>query len=217
MKIVITMSLAALLSCASLAATAATFMYQYIDSQGSRVFSYTLPPGQAKHGYEKVNLSTGKVETVAPQLSAEEMVVKQRQDQAMAACQVELQRIYTLYGSERDIHHARTAALDALSKHSAQIEANQQQAEVELERLQSQAADAERAGRPVAADLVTAIERRDVQLVSLERQLALRHQEQDLAEQRYRRELDRFRDGRCPEPELEVLTQVAAPGPDEPG
>ncbi|MFU8816612.1 MAG: DUF4124 domain-containing protein [Pseudomonadales bacterium] len=208
MKIATIVSAAALLLCASFAATAATVMYKYTDPQGARVFSYTLPPGQAKHGYERVNLSTGKVEVIAPQLSAEDLALQQRQQQALAACRVELQRIYTLYSAERDIHRAREVSLDALTKSAAQIEADQRQAELELERLQVQAANAERSGQPVTTDLVSAIERRHAQLASLHGQLEQRQHEREQAERRFHRELARFRDGQCPEPEFEALSQA---------
>jgi hypothetical protein len=210
-------SVAALLSFAlsalsipeSAAAASASVMYRYTNEDGNRVFSYTLPPEQARRGYERVDLATGRVQAVAPQLAPEDMALRERREQALAACRSELQRIHSLYSTERDIGHAQEAAQESLTRRIGQIESNATLAENELERLQLQAADAERAGRSVPPDLIRRIDHRRAQIESLHAEAALRRQEQDQSNQRYQRERDRFREGTCPEPEVANLSEAA--------
>jgi hypothetical protein len=206
MKIAPLIGAALLLSALSVTAAAANVMYRYSDAEGNRVFSYTLPADQARRGYEKVDLKTGQVETVAPELPPEALALQLQRDRAIADCRIELQRIYQLYSSERDIGRAQAVAVDSLEKRVSQIQDNIALAERELDHLQKQAANAERAGRAVAADLVATIERRQSQIEVLHQDVAQRRDERNQAEQRYRRELERFRDGTCPEPDVGVAT-----------
>lgn len=184
-------------------------MYKFTDTDGHTQYSYSLPPDQAQRGYEKIDARTHQVlESVAPQLPPDELAEQRRREQAMAACRDELERIYTLYASERDIDHAREEALDALERRIAQVQGNLAQARREHERLSGQAADAERAGRQIPQSLIDKIERSASQIRNLETEIEQRRDEQDLARERYRRELARFRDGSCPDPEPSI-TQAA--------
>ena len=211
MKTRILVSTLVLLLSTPLPGFAANVMYKYTNDQGDRVFSYTLPPGQARHGYQKIELGTGKVlETVAPQLPPDELAEQQRREQALRDCRNELRRIYTLYGTERDIQHAEAQSLESLERRVGQLQANLAIAERERAVLQGQAADAERAGRQIPASLVDKIERSQAQIDALQAEVVQRRDEQDRAQQRYRRELERFRDGTCPEPELDVAARGGA-------
>jgi flagellar biosynthesis chaperone FliJ len=207
MKTAPLIGLALLLTSVSVTAASANVMYRYTNAEGTRVFSYTLPPDQARNGYEKVDLATGQVEAVAPELPPEVLASQLQRDQAIADCRLELQRVYALYSSERDIGHAQAVALDSLEKRVGQIHDNIRLAERELEHLQKQAANLERAGRAVTADLVATIERRQSQIEVLYQEVAQRRNEVSQAEHRYGRELERFRDGTCPEPDVDVATR----------
>jgi hypothetical protein len=180
----------------------AAVMFKYRNAEGDVVFSYTLPPGQAPLGYERVDVGSGKViESVAPQLPPAELEARQRRERALAECRSELRRIYAMYGSENDIVAAEGAAVDALDRRIGQIQVNLTRTRQELDRLRGQAADMERAGTQVSGTLIERISRNEVQAEQLESEIAHRRDEQDRARERYRHELERFRDGRCPAPE----------------
>lgn len=184
------------------AGAVAAVMFKYRNAEGDTVFSYTLPPGQAHLGYERVDLSTGKVlETVAPQLPPAELEARQRRERALAECRAELRRIYALYGSEQDIAVAERGAIEAIDRRIGQIQANLTRTRSELERLRAQAADMERSGTAVTGTLLDRITRNEAQAEQLESEIAQRRDEQDRARARYQHELERFRDGRCPTPE----------------
>ncbi len=190
---------AAFLSTWLLAASAAdSVMFKFTDHRGDVVYSYTLPPGQARLGYEKVDVSTGQVvESVAPQLPPEELAEQLRREQALDACRAELARLHALYGSEQDIAYAEREALDSLDRRIAQIQGNLALARQEQERLSARAADAERAGRPVSQSLIDKLQRSQSQIRTLMQEVEQRRAEQGEARSRYARELQRFRDGDC--------------------
>jgi hypothetical protein len=193
------------LALAPLSAGAGTVMFKYVNESGDRVYSYTLPPGQAEHGSQKIDLDTGQViESVAPQLPPEKLAEKLRQERALAACREELRRLNALYGSEADIERAEQQTLASLETRIGQLQTNRAQAVRELERLRSQAADAERAGAQIPQTLMVKIERSQSQLDTLAQEIDQRRAEQDQARERYRRELERYRDGTCPAPEPAV-------------
>jgi hypothetical protein len=180
----------------------AAVMFKYRNAEGDVVYSYTLPPGQAPLGYDRVDLGTGKViESVAPQLPPAELEARQRREKALAECRSELRRIYAMYGSENDIVAAERASVEALERRIGQIQVNLTRTRQELDRLRGQAAEMERSGSQVSGTLIDRISRNEVQAVQLESEIAQRRDEQDQARERYRHEMERFRDGRCPAPE----------------
>lgn len=194
-------SVGLLLLVAHSAAGADSVMYRYVNEQGEPVYSYTLPTNQADRGYQKVDPETGQIlEDVAPQLSPEKLAAKRRQEQAMQECRDELERIYQLYGTRTDIENALEAALLALETRIGQLQANLRQARREQERLRSQAADAERAGREVPRRLQENIRRGHGQIDTLREQINSREQEKLHARARFAHELERFDDGSCPAP-----------------
>ena len=212
-----TQRLLAVLLCVALSAAAVAapggapgaVMFKFRTAEGDVVYSYTLPPGQARLGYEKVDLGTGKViETVAPQLPPAELEARLRRERAMAECRNELERLYALYGTENDIAVAEREAVDALDRRISQIQTNVARARRELERLRAQAADAERSGAQVTGTLLERIRANESQIDQLENEIAQRRAEQAQARQRFQRERERFLDGRCPAPGAVAQTRA---------
>lgn len=188
-----------LLAAATTWAASGTVMFRFSNELGEPVYSYTLPPGQAAKGYDKVDVQTGRVlQTVAPQLPPDLLAEKLAREEALKACQDELDRIYQLYGREADIAQAEQQALASLDTRISQIQANLRQARREQERLRDQAADIERTGRQIPPALLENIRRSQSQISSLDTEIVQRRDEQDQARSRFEHELDRFRDGTCP-------------------
>lgn len=196
-RIILTLICVPLLLTATVPSDAAV-MYRFTNAKGEPVYSDTLPPAQARAGYQKIDSETGQVlESVAPQLPPEKLAEKLRREQALKECRDELDRIYQLYSSESDIEHARGEALSSLENRVKQLQANLRQAGREQGRLRSQAADAERAGREIPAALLQNIQRSRSQIATLKDEIEQRHREQQRAEARYARDLERYRDGSC--------------------
>lgn len=194
-------SVGLLLLVAHAAAGASTVMYRYVNEQGDPVYSYTLPADQAELGYQKVDAETGQIlQDVAPQLPPEELAAQRRRERAMQECRDELERIYQLYGTRADIENALEAALSSLETRIGQLQANLRQARRQQERLRSQAADAERAGRQVPRIVQENLRRGRGQIETLREEIDKREEEKLQARARYAHELERFDDGTCPAP-----------------
>ncbi len=180
-------------------AASGSVMYRFSNDLGEPVYSYTLPPGQAAKGYDKVDVQTGRVlQTVAAQLPPDLLAEKLAREEALRDCRDELDRIYQLYGREADIAQAEQQALASLDTRISQIQANLRQARREQDRLRDQAADIERSGRQIPAPLLENIRRSQSQISSLDIEIVQRRDEQDQARARFQHELERFRDGTCP-------------------
>lgn len=191
----------ALLVCVTVLGAASGVMYRFTNEQGDPVYSYTLPSGQAERGYQKIDPQTGHIlETVAPKLPPAELAEKLRRERALKECRDELDRIYQLYSTEADIDYALEDTLESLETRIGQLQANLRQARRERDRLQSQAADAERAGRDIPQSLVDNLQRSGSQIETLEQEIGQREQAQEQALARYTHERERFRDGTCPSP-----------------
>lgn len=194
------------------AVAASPVLYRFTNDAGEPVYSYTLPPGQAGAGYQKIDRHTGQVlESVEPELGPRELAAKQRRERVMRACRAELDRIYRLYGTETDIEDALQKSLAALDTRIGQLQGSLTQADREHGRLRDQAADAERVGREIPPTLLNNIERSRARIDTLQAEIEQRRQEQDEAQARYARELERFRDGSCPEPG--TLADAGGPAP----
>ena len=181
---------------------ATSVMYEFHNEAGDPVYAYTLPPGQERQGYKVIDAETGAIiKEVAPELPPEELAAKLAREQALRECNAELDRIYQLYGAEKDIDYALQESLESLDTRIGQLQANLRQARREQARLRNQAAEAERSGREISQALSDSIARSRSQIATLEREIEQREQEKVEARERYAYELARFRDGTCPEPE----------------
>jgi len=202
MKTAIVTIAAVLLLTGARVSGATSVMYEFLNEAGDPVYAYTLPPGQEKKDYKVIDAETGTIiKQVDAQLPPEELAAKLAREQALRECESELDRIYQLYGSEKDIDYALKESLASLDTRIGQLQANLRQARREQSRLRNQAAEAERSGREVSQPLADSISRARSQIATLEQEIAQREQAKAEARERYAYERARFRDGSCPEPE----------------
>ena len=121
-------------------------LYRYVNDKGVVVLDRQgVPPQYIGKGYQVLNDQGRVIRTVPPAPTAEEL--RQRKAaQAQASSDAQLLR---LYSSLEDVDRARERRLAELDGLSSVARGNLQQAN-----LQGQAANQERAGRPVAQALV---------------------------------------------------------------
>lgn len=139
--------------CLPLAAVA-TELYRYTDDKGVTVLSRQgVPPEFIGKGYEILNSQGRVIQVVPPAPSAEEM---QRilADKARAGSDAHLLRLYT---RPEDIDRALERKLSELDGMIGVARGNLQSARTQQANLQSQAAEHERAGRPVPEHLLAQI------------------------------------------------------------
>jgi hypothetical protein len=130
-------------------------LYRYVDNQGVTVLSRQgVPPEFIGNGYEILNEQGRVVKVIPPAPSAEEMQ-RLLAEKARASSDVQLLR---LYSSPEDVDRARARKLVELDGLIGVARGNLQSARTQQANLQSQAADHERAGRPVPGHLLTQID-----------------------------------------------------------
>ena len=126
-------------------------LYRYIDSRGVTVLDRQgVPPEYVARGYEILNAQGRVVEVVPPAPSAEEI----RDAQAAKLQAAADAQLLSLYGTVDDIDRARARQLAELDGLIAVAKGNIQNLDGQQRVLQGQAADLERAGKPVPESLV---------------------------------------------------------------
>jgi hypothetical protein len=150
-------------------------LYRYVDDRGITVLSHQgVPPQHIARGYEVLNSQGRVIRVVAPAPSAEEMkeILAER---ARVGSDAQLLR---LYSTPEDVERARERKMAELDGLISGANGNLQSALTQQGNLQGQAADHERAGREVPAQLLAQIESQKVE------------------QQRLKGEIERYREAR---------------------
>ncbi|WP_263145987.1 DUF4124 domain-containing protein [Pseudomonas sp. RIT-PI-AD] len=139
--------------CSPLLAGAAD-LYRYVNDKGVTVLDRQgVPPEFISKGYQVLNDQGRVIQVVPPAPSREEM--QRRLDaKARAGSDVQLMR---LYSSVEDVDRALKRKLSEIDGLISVVRGNLQSVKVQQDNLQGRAADLERAGRAVPADLVAQI------------------------------------------------------------
>lgn len=175
-------------------------LYRYKDLDGSLVLSHTIPSDRVAGGYQVIDAGTGRVlQTVPAQLTPEQLAAKLAREQALAACMADVERVQTLYSSEREIDRALEEALESIDGRITNAEANLTQLRTEQRKLEKEAAQLERTGGALSEMLVSNIERTQVQIETLEAEIAQRHSDKEGARARFAEDRDIFKRGGCPD------------------
>jgi len=129
-------------------------LYRYVNDKGVTVLDRQVPSEYIGKGYEVLN-SQGRVVKVVPPAPTAEEVRKRLAAEAKAGSDAQLLR---LYASVEDVDRARERKLAELDGLIGVARGNLQSLRTQQAKLQSQAADDERAGRQVPAHLVAQID-----------------------------------------------------------
>ena len=182
------------LSCVTLIwqAQAARF-YRYINAEGLEEISHTIPNDRVPLGYDVLDADMRLIRHVAPQLSPEEIVVRNLRQHEEALCLASQKRVRALYESEEDIAHAEKQALDSLVNRIANAQANLAQLRTQRIELEDEAASMDRAGQSLTSIVLGNIDRAKAQIENLESEIAQRNFEKEETRRQHAIDLEVFR------------------------
>jgi hypothetical protein len=126
-------------------------LYRYVDSRGVTVLDRQgVPPEYVAKGYEVLN-AQGRVVQVVPPAPTTEQIRQAEAARTQAAADAQLM---SLYGSVDDVDRVKARKLAELDALVGVVQGNIQGLAAQQRSLQGQAADQERAGRPVPQTLI---------------------------------------------------------------
>lgn len=150
----------------------ASEMYRYTNAQGITVIDRQGVPSEfIGKGYDVLN-ENGRVVRVVPPAPTPDEMKKLLADRERAKSDVQLLR---LYSSPADVDRARARKLAELDGLIGVANGNLQSVRLQQANLQKQAADQERAGRPVPEQLIAQINGQRDEQVRLKKEIE-RHQ-----------------------------------------
>ena len=130
-------------------------LYRYVDDRGQTVLTRQgVPPEFVGKGYEVINEQGRVLKVVPPAPTAEEL----QQRKARAQQSQSDRRLMRLYSSVNDVDRARDRKLAELDSLIAVANNNLQSVRIQQGSALSKAAEYERGGQPVPADVVAQID-----------------------------------------------------------
>jgi hypothetical protein len=173
-------------------------LYRYTNEQGRVEIGNAIPAERVRGGYQVLDAATGQViETVAPELSPAELAAKAAREQAEAACRNELERVRALYGSVADIDSAEEQAHRALESRVGHLDAARELEQRRLEEQEREAAQRERTGREVTAEMQADMARSREQIATITAEIEQRRGEQEKSKEGFARDRELFQKDTC--------------------
>ena len=171
---------------------AAQLLYRYRDNRGVVSIDDHVPPEFIKNGYQVITRDGRVIEEVGPQLTgaaAEKARAAAAEEKRLKEWDESLLRRYS---NTADIEAARERALREFDIRISILNSNLQSVKGQIEREQARAADIERRGQSVPAELARSIEDLRGEVTVTEETIALRKRERDEVYASYQRDIERF-------------------------
>lgn len=175
-------------------------LFRYKNAQGVMVIDDNIPPEYAKLGYDILNQWGKVVETVPPELTAEELSKLSKEEKSKLAAKEEAERMQAWdlrllrrYSTVSDIEAALDRRIKELHIRLSILKANLLSTKKQIERQQSQAANIERNGREVPAALKGNIKELEDEIRLAEASIDARNKEIEKTREDFQKDIDRFR------------------------
>ena len=162
-------------------------LYRYVNEDGVKVLTYSIPPQYVSKGYEIVDANGQLIEVVPPELSPEDRAAAEAARAEEERLQIWDQQLLKRYSRVSDIEAAKERKLAEISTNINILKSNMANMNNELDKLQSTAADMERAGKPVPDAILDNIKAITEELAAIADKIQLRQEE-------YQMQLDKFND-----------------------
>lgn len=171
-------------------------LYRYIDKDGVKVISHTIPPEYSQNGYEIIT-HTGKVLEVVPPapdpVELKEQEAKRAQERELMA---EYEVLARRYSSAEEIYAARDRRLARLDASIAILRSNIGNINNQHEHLMKKAAEIERSGRDVPLQMLQNLEEVRAERRTTEEMLRNRLVEHESIQQEYEKQVLLFKRGK---------------------
>ena len=190
LRVVIGLSLVWLLAQQSLAA--GNVYYRYINSEGVKAMSHTLPAEYAQKGYEVVSLKGKVIEVVPPSRTAADIERLALQNSSAISLARWDKSLRLRYSRVSDIEAAKQRKLAEINTNIDILNGNINKLSTQLQLQQGQAASAERKGYEVSSKLLSNINNLELELKTTSEQVATRRQEYVALTDKYNQDIKRF-------------------------
>lgn len=171
--------------------------YRYLNDEGIRVMSHSIPPQYAQKGYEILTHTGQVIKTVPPAPDPDELEAekaKRTAEREMLAAYAVLARRYS---SVEEIYAARDRRLAHLDATIAILRSNIGNLSGQVEDLVSKAAEAERSGREVPQQILKNIDEVKAEQTTTESKLQARIEEHAGIHAEYEADVELFNKGRA--------------------
>lgn len=171
--------------------------YRYVNKDGVKVISHSIPPEYSQKGYEVIT-HTGKVLAVVPPApdpaDLQRVEAERAQERALLA---EYEVLARRYSSVKEIYAARDRRLAHLDANIAILRSNIGNISSQVENLMQKAAEVERGGRDVPAQILQSLEETRAELRTTEEMLQARLSEHDVIHAEYEHQVELFKRGKA--------------------
>lgn len=149
-----------------------TIFYKYINAKGINVISSRIPSEYVKKGYDIVTSDGRVIQTIPPELSAEEKVLLIAEIERLKKLKERDTLLLRRYSHPDDIEAAKQRKLSQNQSRIGLIDLNIEKLNAQIDLYQSLAAEDERAGKKISPATIWSIEelRSDRKLELNERQ-----------------------------------------------
>ena len=145
-----------------------TVFYKYINAKGVNVVSSRIPSEYVKKGYDIISSDGRLIQTIPPELSAEEKVRLIAETERLKKIKDRDTLLLRRYSRPDDIEAAKQRKLSQIENRVWLIDRNIEKLNSKIDLYQSLAAEDERAGKNISIDTLWSIEKlksdRDIEL-----------------------------------------------------
>jgi len=168
--------------------------YRYTNDQGVQVLEDRIPPKYVAKGYEVVSLTGEVIKTVDPAPTAEEAKRMEQEQQARREQERYDKELKRRYSTVKDIRDAKRRNLADLQGNISILESNLNNVRNQISDLETRAARIERSGGQVSDTILNNLSTLRAEVVDLQVQIEQREQEYQAAEEKFDRDIERFRE-----------------------
>lgn len=169
--------------------------YRYVNKDGVKVISHSIPPEYAQKGYEVITHTGQVVQVVPPAPEPEDRQAELEKRAAERALLAEYEVLARRYSAVEDIYSARDRRLAHLDATIAILRSNIGNLNGQIDDLMSKAAEAERSGREVPKNILSSIEEIKAERATTEDKLQRRITEHDSIHAEYDKAVELFKQG----------------------